>query len=793
MIKNYLVMAWRTLRIHRTTGAINIIGLAIGMGVAMLIGLWVWDEVRFDTYDPHYQRVAQVMQNTTYNGDIQTSQAIPIPLGEALRKTYGAYFKRVVLSSWSQDAVTGVGEKKLVVTGNYMEPGGPQLFGLTMVEGSMDGLKDPSSILISQWLADAIFGKTDPLNKTLQLNDTANFTVAGVYQDPPRNSMLGESGVDFLAPWAYYLRGISAVRRTSWGRSFNQCFVELADRVDMSTGSRGIRDAKLAHVNADRLALKPTLFLHPMSKWHLYSEFNNGRVSGGRIEYVWLFGVIGAFVLLLACINFMNLSTARSEKRAKEVGIRKAVGSLRGQLIGQFYTESLLYALLAFALALLAVKLVLPYFNALSGKQLGILWDKPVFWAAVLAFTLATGLIAGSYPALYLSSFRPVKVLKGVFKVGKYAAAPRRVLVVLQFTVSVTLIIGTVVVFQQIQFARDRPVGYSMEGLVNAYLPTAALHDHFEALRTDLLKSGAVTEIAQSTSPAWNSNDNTSGVSWKGMDPQLAVDFANTGVTAAYGSVVGWQFVGGRDFIPGMATDSNAVVLNEAAVKYMRLKDPVGQTIKFKDSVKTVIGVIRDMVVGSPFDPVKQTVYYLADARQFLAIRINPQRGAHEAMDVIKQISKTYEPGTPINFQFVDTVYANKFRAEERVGTLAGFFAILAIFISCLGLFGMATFMAEQRVKEIGVRKVLGATVLHLWGLLSREFVYLVGVSLIIAIPVAYYFMHGWLQHYTYRVTLSWWMFAGAGLAALAIALLTVSYQGVRAARANPVKALRTE
>ncbi len=786
-------MAWRNLRRHRAGSVINIVGLAIGMGVAMLIGLWVWDEWTFDHYDPDYKRVAQVMQNQSFNGDVQTQQTIPIPLGEELRLHYGKYFKYVALSSWSKDVVVEVGEKKLITTGNYTEADAPKILGVTMVEGSMDKIKDPTSIIISQWLATALFGKTDPLNRVIKLNDTANFTVVGIYHDLPRNSMLGQNEVDLFAPWAYYLHGISERRRTNWGNNFNLCFVELADNVDMTAVSRDIRDVKWRNANAKERAFKPELFLHPMSKWHLYGEFGNGRNTGGRIQYVWMFGIIGLFVLLLACINFMNLSTARSANRAKEVGIRKAVGSLRRQLVMQFYTESLLYASLAFLLALLAVKLAMPYFNRLSGKEITILWGRPAFWAAGLTFTVLTGLIAGSYPALYLSSFRPVKVLKGVFKTGRFAAVPRRVLVVLQFTVSVVLIIGTIVVFRQIQYAKDRPVGYSGEGLINAYMPSPALHDHFGALRADLLRSGMVSEVAESTDPAWSSDDNTSDVSWQGMDAHMVSDFADIGVSATYGRTIGWQFVAGRDFEPGMATDSGAVVLNEAAVKYMGLRHPVGQTIRFRDSARIVIGVIRDMVMNSPFDPVKQTVYYLRDARDVLNIRISPDKGAHEAMEVIKTVCKTYEPGTPISFHFVSDVYAEKFRDEERIGTLAGFFAVLAIFISCLGLFGMASYMAEQRVKEIGVRKVLGATVVDLWGLLSKEFVYLVGLSFVIAVPVAYYFMHAWLQHYTYRTSLSWWLFGGAGLAAMVIALLTVSYHGVRAARANPGKALRSE
>jgi hypothetical protein len=467
---------------------------------------------------------------------------------------------------------------------------------------------------------------------------------------------------------------------------------------------------------------------------------------------------------------------------------------MRGQLIGLFYVESMLIALIAFVLALGIATLLLPFFNEIAGKAIVLPWHQPLFWAGGFLFSVITGIIAGSYPALYLSSFKPIKVLKGAFKAGRYAAVPRRVLVVLQFSVSVILIIGTIVVFKQIQFAKDRPIGYSREGLVMAELSTDDLHQHFQAVRNDLLRSGFVTEVAESTSPATQVNNNTSGVGWEGKEPTMTVDFANVGVSLAYGKTVGWQFVEGRDFSPQLLTDSDAIVLNEAAVKYMRLRHPVGMTVRMWDKDRKVIGVIRDMVMDSPFEPVKQTIFYLSgSALYYLNIRIRPEASAHAAIDAIGKVWKTYSPAAPFNYRFADKTYAIKFADEERVGCLAGVFALLAIFISCLGLFGMASFMAEQRVKEIGVRKVLGASVFRLWGLLSKEFVYLVGVSLLIAIPLAYYFMEGWLQHYVYRVGLSWWIFAGAGVAAMGIALLTVSYQAVKAALANPVESLRSE
>ena len=778
---------------NRASSFINIGGLAVGMAVAMLIGLWIWDELSFDKYHQNYDKLAMVMQSETASGSISTQSAIPLPLDAELRKSYGSDFKHIAICSWTEQHVLNVGDKNVSYRGNFMGAEAPEMFTLKMLAGSRQGLTDRSSILISQSVAKALFGGSDAINKIIKLDNKDAFKVSGVYEDLPANTTLHD--LAFIGPWDYYINTPDNRRSpTDWGDNSLFMYVQVADNADMANVSARIHNTKYDNMDPADRKYKPVMFLQPMSKWHLYSEFKSGVNTGGAIQYVWLFGIIGVFVLLLACINFMNLSTARSEKRAKEVGIRKAIGSLRGQLVYQFYCESMLIAVLAFVLSLALMLLILPYFNSVADKQLSILCNKPVFWLAGIGFTLFTGIVAGSYPALYLSSFRPDKVLKGTFKTGRFAAMPRKVLVVLQFTVSVVLIIGTIVVFKQIQFAKNRPIGYNRNGLVDIEVTNEDLHKNFTAVNADLLKSGAVSQTAESSSSTTGVNNDRGDIIWKGKDPSLSDYFGQINVSFNYGKTVGWQFVQGRDFNTAFVSDSSAVVLNEAAVRYMGLKAPVGEILKVGKKYLTVIGVIKNMVMESPYDPVKQTIFRIGyGAFDHVIFRINPSRSAHEGLAAIAAVCKTYSPSVPFSYKFVDDEYAAKFATEQRVGSLATGFAILAIFISCLGLFGMAQFMAEQSTKEIGVRKVLGATVLGLWSMLSKDFVRLVVISLLIATPTAYYLMNNWLQHYTYRSELSWWIFAATAAGAIMITLATVSYQSIKAAMMNPVKSLKTE
>jgi len=801
MIKNYLKIAWRNVVKNRAASLINIGGLAVGMAVAMLIGLWMWSELSFDSGFKNRDRIARVMDNQFINNEIATWSSTSWSLEPALKSSYGNYFKHIVIASWTNAHLLTYGDKTVTQNGNYMEPAITDMLSVKMLKGNAESLNDPSSVILSQSAAKAIFGDADPINKSIKIDRQQNAKVTGVYENLPENSSFGD--LAFIAPWQMLAISENYPGRFNgnpWGYSWFQTFVQIADNADMAQVSAKIKDVKLnmlKSINSSDVRFHSQMFLQPMKDWYIRSEFKNGVNAGGRIQYVWLFGIIGVFVLLLACINFMNLSTARSEKRAKEVGIRKAIGSVRSQLIAQFYAESMLIALMAFCLALLLVQLALPAFNNIADKNLGLLWGNPAFWAGGIAFALFTGLVAGSYPALYLSSFRPIKVLKGAFKVGKVAAIPRKVLVVVQFTVSIVLIIGTIVVYQQIQFAKNRPVGYSTNRLLNVNLQTQELNKQYLALRNDLLASGAASNVAQSESQITGVLISAGGFNWRGKDPGLQEQFTNMAVSSDFGKTVSWQVKEGRDFNPAFPSDTAGFIINEAAARFMGFKHPVGETIDWTGVGKfKIIGVVKDMVNGSVYDTPRQSFFCLprhGSHLENIAISISPLMGAHTAMDKINAILKKYDPAASYTISFVDQDYAQKFDNEERVGKLATCFAGLAIFISCLGLFGMASFVAEQRIKEIGVRKVLGATVFNLWQLLSKDFVVLIIISLLIASPVAYYFMHNWLQAYQYRTDISAWIFLAAAAGALIITLLTVSYQGIKAALANPVKSLRSE
>ena len=790
MFKNYFKTAWRNLIKNKAHSAINITGLSVGMAVAILICLWIYNEISFDKNFENYSHIAKLEQNVNFSGDKTTFNVMPMPLADELRDKYPD-FKAVSLSV-SRSFIVSYKTKKFAEDGNYAQPDFADMMSLKMVEGSRNVLQDVNSAMLSQSLATKLFDKESAIDKIVKLNNKLTVKVVGVYKDMPENSSF--KTMDVIAPFNLLVASDDNVKNDlhAWDNNSYNIYVQLKSGVDLNNISAKIKDIRTKMDNPP--SYKPEFFLYPMSKWHLYSDFKNGIATGGLIDYVWLFGIIGFFVLLLACINFMNLSTARSEKRTKEVGIRKAAGSTRTQLIFQFFIESILVAFIAFSLSLLIAQLTLPFFNEVSGKNMSISWTNPWFWFIGFVFSLFTGIVAGSYPSFFLSSFKPVKVLKGTFRAGRFAAIPRKVLVVLQFTISVILIIGTIVVFRQIKYSKDRPVGYSRNGLIEVGINTPDLEGHYNELRNDLLNSGGASEMSESSGSVTVQYGGTTDISWKNKKPDERPLLMGNGITHDYGKTVGWQIDEGRDFSRDFATDSSSIILNESAAKVMGFKNSLNESVKVHGKNYQVVGIVKDMLKESPFTTVSPSFFLLDyNGVNVINIRLQPKLGTEKALAKVSGIFKKYNPTSPFIYKFVDAEFAKKFEEVQRIGKLTSFFAILAIFISCLGLFGMASFMAEQRIKEIGVRKVLGASVFNLWGLLSKDFVMMVLIALLIATPAAYYFMHNWLQNYEYRTALSWWIFAAAGFGALMITLITVSFQAIKAAIANPVKSLRTE
>jgi putative ABC transport system permease protein len=794
MFKNYLKIAWRNLLKSKTYSFINVAGLAAGMAVAMIIGLWISDELSTNRQFKNYESVYQVMMHQTFDGKRGTQTALPYPLGDELKAKYPD-FKGVAMCDWGQNHSLVYGDKKISKYGHYIGEDAVSMFSLNILSGDKNPLHDPHSIVLTEETAKALFANENPLNKIVRVDNTVDLKVTAIVSKLPKNSTLA---FDYLMPFQLQESIYSYIKlyhKTNWGNNSWQIFVQLNDHATEKNVDAKIKNVVIAHFTDENTLkhIKPEVIVQPMSKWRLYNEFENGVNTGGFIKYVRMFGILGLVVLIIACINFMNLSTARSEKRAKEVGVRKAVGSDRKQLIRQFLSESMFISALAFLLALAMVALALPYFNRLTEKEMSLQISSPLFWFIMIAFTLLTGLLAGSYPAFYLSSFNPVSVLKGNLKIGRSDALPRKILVVIQFASSVILMIGTVIIYQEIQHGKNRPIGFDNRGLISINW-SDDIGKNYEAMRADLLNSGAVVSICKSNSPPSDIYSNNNGWEWKNSQPvEKSVIFSTIATDYDYTKTIGITLVAGRDFSRDYA-DSNSVILNEAAVKRMGLKNPVGEMLKWNDKKMTVIGVVPDIQMESPFRPISPlTIIFNKDWTGNVNLRLNPKMSASAAIKRIQPIFDRYNPAFPFVYRFADTEYAKKFNYEELVGNLAAIIAVIAIFISCLGLFGLASFTAEQRVKEIGVRKVLGASVLNLWQLLSKDFVKLVLISCVIAVPVSYYFMNEWLKNYQYKINIGAGVFVMVIALSIIITLVTVSFQAIRAATANPTKSLRTE
>ena len=800
MYKNYLKVGYRSLLRNKGYSSINIIGLAVGMAVSMLIGLWVQDELSFDQYHRNHDRIAQVMEHQTLNDQVSTQPALPIPLKAELLSKYGEDFESAILAFWRQGLIISHNDIKLTSDGNFMGSDVIDMFSIKMLKGGNDALIEPGSIIISESLSKNIFKDSDPIGELMKIDNEMTVMVTGVYEDAPKNSSF--HGLSWIAPWKLWETSQEWVRNSAnssdWNNNSFQVYVTIAEHANMNDVSEKIKFAKYNNVNEGQQAQKPELFLHPMNDWHLRSAWKNGIQEGGLIQFVVLFGMIGALVLILACINFMNLSTAQSERRSMEVGIRKAIGSFRGQLINQFLTESFLVVLISFTLAIIMVPLVIPSFNNLVNKDLFIPFSDVYFWGISLGFISMTALLAGSYPALYLSSFRPIAVLKGTFKAAGSALLFRKVLVVFQFTSSIALIIGTILVQQQIQHTKNRPMGYDVDGTIMIWSNSAGFKGKFDLLRNELKSLDAIVEMSESSSPLTNIFSRISSLSWEGKNPDYITNFGWIAVTPEYGHTIGWEVAKGRDFSRDFASDSESMIINQKAAEEMGMTDPIGKVVKWGSDEHArsfqVIGVVNNMLVESPFDEVSPMIFTMSKSdMNCMTLKLNPNKSASTSLMIIEGVFKKHISSIPFDYRFTDQEHGLKFAAEEKIGKISGIFAVLAIVISCLGIFGMASFVAEQRTKEIGVRKVLGASVFGIWKMLANGFVILVGISFLLAIPIAFFTLSDWLEGFEYRTDIHWSVFAIAGLGALLITMITVSYHAISSALSNPLDSLRSE
>lgn len=782
MYRSYFKVGWRALLRDKVYSSINITGLAVGMSAALMLGVWTWDELSFNSHFQHHERLVQIMLNQTEKGITYTGSTIAPPIADPLKTQFSDEIRQLSLVSFPGTHILSTEDVKVIGKGQWVEPSFPDMFTLEMMQGSRQVLKDPSTVMLSVSLARALFGNADPMNKLIRVDNDLDMTVGGVFRDFPTNTTFRD--VQLLLPWGNKSNRLSEV--TDWDNHSCLLFAQLYDHADMAQLNEKIKGIPTPYFTE----WKEEIMAYPFTNIHLYDEFVQGRSSGGRIEMVTLVSILGVFVLVLACINFMNLSTAKSEKRAKEVGVRKAIGSRRGNIVIQFLSESLLISFISFLMSLLLSQLSLPLFITLVDKPLTIPWSSPVFWLITISFSILTGILSGSYPAFYLSAFKPTDVLKGNLRTRGSGLNPRRVLVVFQFTVSLALIISALVFYKQIQFGKNRLAGFSRGGLLTVYL-SRGLHDRYDVVKNELLQTGYVDVVARSSqSPAHFSNNNS--VDWRGKDPGSAVFFRNVDVSPEFGKALGWVVKEGRDFSVDFA-DSSSAILNEAALNIMGLENSLGEIIKFRDKEYRIVGIVNDMVTQSPYEPSEPSVFFTDGWQGVALVKLNPSKGVHEALENIRTVFKKHNPSAPFSYSFVDEDFARKFSKEEKMARLATCIALFAGFISCLGLFGLSSFVAEQRTKEIGIRKVLGASATSLWRLLSRDFALLVGLSSVIASPLAYYFLNNWLQNYPYRTNLSWWIFVIAIGGTLLVTLLTVSVQTIKACTMGPVKSLRLE
>ena len=786
MIKNYLKIAWRNLTRNKGFSLTNLLGLTIGMTCAILILLWVKDELAYNKFQKNYNDIYQVMAHRTFNNQTFTDENMILPLAASVEKEI-PQVKQAVVTTGAESHILTYGDNKLKKQGYTVSEHFFDVFSWKFIKGNAQtAIPDAYSIVLTESAAKTLFGNKDPINKVVRVDNDYDAKVTAIVEDVPGNSTFQ---FDFINTFNYSNQYLKRAF-TNWQNSSWHVFVRTVPGANIKLVEKRINEIKQQHDPGDKKI--SAYFAFPMSKWRLFGDFKDGKNVGGMIEYVRLFTIIAIIILLIACVNFMNLSTARSEKRAKEVGIRKTLGSGRKQLVMQFFCESMILAFMAFVLSAIAVYLILPSFNQLVNKHLFLDITQPLFWVGAITIILFTGIIAGSYPALYLSSFNPVKVLKGTFLPGRKAILPRRILVVSQFVISILLISATIIIYQQIQHIKNRDIGYDPNNLI-MISASPDTQKNFAVIKQELMQTGLINSITRTMSPITDIWWKSPAPDWNGKPANADIIFNGLSTDVDFTKTMGIKILQGTDF-SGTPSDSSAMLLNKAAAKVIAVKNPVGMQMRNGDNIYTIIGVTDNVVMGSPFTTVDpMMIYFDPNNVNSISIRLKQSVKPQKALSSIAAIFKKYNPAVPFEYQFVDKEFEKKFLTEDLISKLSNIFAALAIFICCLGLAGLASFTIEKRIREIGIRKVLGATVQQLLMLISKEFLKLVLIAFVIAVPLTWWFMHNWLEKYEYRINISIWMFGIVGIVILLLTLIVVSVNTMSAAMRNPVKSLRSE
>jgi putative ABC transport system permease protein len=786
MFRHNLLVIYRNFKRFKSTFFINLTGLSAGLACSLLIYLWVNDELSVDKFHGKDAQLFQVMENRVQAHGLITAQSTSIPLPDALKSEMPEV--EYAISSSPLEATLSVGTNDLKMNGKYAGKDIFNMFSYGLIQGDKNQvLADKNSIVISEKLARNLFHSTeDIIGKSIEFQHEKQFVVSGVYKGTPPNS---SEQFDFII--SFDLLKDQYSNNDNWGNTGPQAFVLLKKGTDVNQFNKKIAD--FVKIKSNKEVIHRTLFVRPYSDGYLYGRYENGLSAGGRIEYVRLFSIIAVFILMIACINFMNLSTAKASGRMKEVGIKKAIGAYRETLIYQYLGESMLMSFLSLFLAILLVVLVIPQFNEITGKQLSIPLD-PKLILTLLGVVIITGIISGSYPALYLSGFNPIAVLKGKLNTSVGEVWARKGLVVFQFTISVILIVSVVVVYKQVEFVQSENLGYNKDNIV--YFPREGKMWNDATMETFLSEARNITGVVHASSIGHDMtghNSGTFGVWWEGKEEENKTEFENVGVNYDMMQTLGIQLKEGRLFSKDYSADSTKIIFNEAAIKFMGLKDPIGKNVKLWGQDMQIVGVAKDFHFESLHENVKPLFFRLKPSGTYL-VMAKVQPGKEKAvLGKFEELYKKINPGFSFDYKFLDQEYQAQYAAEQRVATLSRYFAGLAILISCLGLFGLAAFTAERRLKEIGIRKVLGSSVFNIVYLLSSDFTKLVFTAILIALPVSYFLTSYWLDSFALHISLEVWYFIGAGVSALLIAWLTVGMQAVKAAKVNPLECLKSE